>query len=71
MRTSKFRYTEWRDRESGELRATELYDHRSDSQENANGAARPEHAETVASLARQMARGWREAGPPRGGLPPV
>jgi len=65
MRTSKFRYTEWRDRESGELRATELYDHRSDSQENANVAARPEHAETVASLARQMARGWREAGPPR------
>jgi arylsulfatase A-like enzyme len=65
MRTRSFRYTEWRDVQTGEVKARELYDHRSDSLENVNAANKPEYAETVAQLAEMLNRGWRSVLPNR------
>jgi arylsulfatase A-like enzyme len=63
MRTDRYRYTEWQDRESGEVLAVELYDHGEDPQENVNRAADPARAEQVAALAKALRRGWRGAVP--------
>ncbi len=52
IRTDEYRYVEWFDWETGELAARELYDHRTDSQENENVVDRPEHASVVAELSR-------------------
>lgn len=45
VRTDSVRYTEWRDWTSGEVVATELYDHRTDATEMKNVADQPELAE--------------------------
>lgn len=62
MKTARYRYTEWR-REGGEVIAAELYDHRSDPQENVNVAGRPGHEALVAALSAQLKAGWRAALP--------
>ncbi len=62
MRTERYRYTEWRDRER-KLLARELYDYELAPTETVNLAARPEHADLVTRLSRQMAAGWRAAAP--------
>lgn len=54
IRTDQFRYVEWIDRESGTFAARELYDHRGNSDERINIAARPEFAETVDDLAKRL-----------------
>ena len=41
VRTENFRYTEWRNAQSGAIDAQELYDHRSDLSENINVANAP------------------------------
>lgn len=41
VRTENFRYTEWRDANTGSVDAQELYDHRSDPSENINVASAP------------------------------
>ncbi len=41
VRTSRFRYTEWRDFQSGQVVARELYDHTVDPQETENVIANP------------------------------
>jgi iduronate 2-sulfatase len=51
IRTDRFRYTEWRDFQTGSLQATELYDHADDPLEMTNRAQQPEHAATVTDLA--------------------
>jgi arylsulfatase A-like enzyme len=70
VRSDRFRYTEWQERDTGEVLARELYDHRADPQENVNAVARPEVAESVACLSVTLHRGWRAALPdqqkPRG-----
>jgi hypothetical protein len=63
MRTKDFRYTEWKNRETGEVLARELYDHRKDPQENVNVAARPEYRQDVQRLGRMLEHGWRAALP--------
>jgi len=63
MRTKNFRYTEWKNRETGEVLARELYDHRKDPQENVNVAARPEYRQDVQRLGRMLEDGWRAALP--------
>jgi len=63
MRTQRHRYTEWRNLESDEVEAVELYDHEADADENANVAGQPENADTVRRLAAMSKRGWREALP--------
>jgi len=63
MRTDRFRYTEWWDRETEEVLAFELCDHQEDPQENVNCAVDPAYAEQVQELSAQLRRGWRGALP--------
>ncbi|MBI2481266.1 MAG: sulfatase [Planctomycetia bacterium] len=45
VRTDRYRYTEWRDFETGDVVAKELYDHASDAEESRNVVASPPDAE--------------------------
>jgi iduronate 2-sulfatase len=51
MRTDRYRYTEWRDFQTGAVQARELYDHDKDPRETVNIADHVEQAETVKHLA--------------------
>ena len=63
VRTERFRYTEWKDRTSGEVKARELYNHQRDAQENVNVAGRGEYAEEITQLELVIEQGWRGALP--------
>ncbi|WP_146531571.1 sulfatase-like hydrolase/transferase [Novipirellula artificiosorum] len=54
MRTDRYRYIEWQDRETQKVVATELYDHKADPQENTNTAGLEENRERVAELRELM-----------------
>lgn len=56
MRTDRYRYTEWLERDRKTVVARELYDHRSDPGENVSLALGPEHEALMARLSRQMRR---------------
>jgi arylsulfatase A-like enzyme len=58
MRTERYRLTRWQKRDGTEL-ARELYDHRSDPQENENIAEVPVHKALVKELTRQLQAGWK------------
>ena len=47
VKTSRFRYTEWRNFQSNELIATELYDHKADPLETVNVANENSYAEAI------------------------
>lgn len=64
LRTDRYRLVEWRDRSTGKPKAYELYDHETDPGESVNLAAQPEHKDTVARLAGQLAAGWKGNAPP-------
>ena len=59
MRTDRYRYTEWRDRKTGQLRARELYDHLKDPEENVNVVNQPEYSQITKELAIVASKGWR------------
>jgi len=59
MRTDRYRYTEWINRQSGDVRARELYDHQGDPQENVNAIDLPRYAEDVKKLEATMRQGWK------------
>lgn len=63
MRTDRYRYTEWRNLKSGDVKARELYDHQEDPQENANVAGNPENRELVTTLAKMLSDGYQSAKP--------
>jgi iduronate 2-sulfatase len=63
MRTERYRYTEWRELESGSVRSRELYDHGADPKENTNTADDPRNGGLVATLSRQLSAGFRGAAP--------
>lgn len=63
MRTDRYRYTEWRDTETDEVLARELYDHQKDPQENVNLAVQADYASMIDELAAQMEKGWQGAKP--------
>jgi len=65
VRTHHYRYTEWAQR-GKEPVGIELYDHRNDSDENVNIAARPENKQLVRKLSKALHAGWRAALPPDG-----
>jgi arylsulfatase A-like enzyme len=66
MRTDRYRFTGWVQRgKPAQIEALELYDHRTDPQENTNLAADPAHAATVEKLTVQWRAGWRGALPPQ------
>jgi iduronate 2-sulfatase len=53
-RTARFRYTEWRDWQSGTTIARELYDHQKDPDETRNVAGSEEYREDVQRCAAQL-----------------
>ena len=55
VRTADSRYTEWRDFETGEVVAKELYDHRVDPQETKNVATEAARRDEVRTLAKKLA----------------
>lgn len=64
IRTDRYRYIEWYtwvDDKPGELLAKELFDHRSDPQENVNIADTDTAGDVVAELSGQLKAGWRSA----------
>ncbi len=60
LRTDRWRYTEWRDKDNV-LVGAELYDHENDPAENTNLANDPDHAYRVKQLAEQLKAGWQAA----------
>lgn len=60
IRTDDYRYTEWQDRKSGEVKARELYDHRAEHIEAVNIAGNPDAASTVDDLSGMIAGGWEK-----------
>jgi iduronate 2-sulfatase len=50
LRTQRYRYTEWRDFESGRIIAQELYDHQIDPHENHNVAKSPKSLKIIKKL---------------------
>lgn len=63
MKTDRYRYTAWKDKKTGKVVASELYDHETDPAENENIAGSPEQAELVARLQKQLNAGWKAALP--------
>ena len=63
VRTDRFRYTEWVDWETFELKATELYDHERDPGESRNVAEDAGYAEVRSEMAAILEAGWRAARP--------
>lgn len=58
MRTDRYRFTRWLEKDGREV-ARELYDHKTDPQENVNLADLSEHKSLVDELTRQMQAGWK------------
>jgi arylsulfatase A-like enzyme len=58
MRTQRYRYIEWQEKATGEIRARELYDHTTDSQENVNCADRVDTS-LLDTLSEQLHTGWQ------------
>jgi len=58
VRTQNFRYTEWRSTNTGTIVAQELYDHRSDPQENLNVANSPEREEQLRYAQSRLHQQW-------------
>ena len=63
LRTDRYRYVEWRGRQSGDIVAQELYDHDTDPAENENIAVRAANKDLLAKLSAQLAAGWEGAKP--------
>ncbi len=63
MRTARYRYTEWQDHTTREVKARELYDHDKDPLENINAAEKPENAGIIKELSIQLNAGWQAACP--------
>ena len=62
MRTDRYRYTEWVDRER-RIVSSELYDFRIAPTETVNLAARDGHESLIESLSQRLRAGWRSALP--------
>ena len=65
IRTDRYRLVEWRERNTTDVVAYELYDHKTDPAEDMNIADRPENKELVQTLAKQLAAGWKQNAPPK------
>ena len=63
VRTERYRFTEWAQPGKKPI-ARELYDHRTDPDENVNLADRPEQREPIARLEKILHAGWQAARPP-------
>jgi arylsulfatase A-like enzyme len=63
MRTDQYRYTEWIDQKTDEVKFTELYDLTNDPLCKESIVFKPENEKLVAELHEQMKAGWRNARP--------
>jgi len=64
MRTERYRFTIWVGRDDhSKVDAIEVYDHKTDPQENTNIAKKPENAHLVQKLRQQWEKGWQAAMP--------
>lgn len=64
MRTDRYRFTRWVNRDDhSKVDAIELYDHKTDPEENMNIAANPENRLLVEELTRMWQAGWKGAVP--------
>ena len=63
VRTQRFRYVKWREWETRDVVARELYDHKTDPHEMNNVASDPIRAATIKELEQILASGWRSALP--------
>jgi iduronate 2-sulfatase len=67
LRTARWRYTEWDEGRAGR----ELYDHENDPKELTNLAEIPAHAETVATLSKEIAGATKTTFPADGKTPEI
>lgn len=67
LRTPRWRYTEWDAGREGR----ELYDHENDPRELTNLAERPDYAQTVEALSRQLQDAVKTTFPPSGETPAI
>ena len=58
VRTTRYRYTEWRNFKTGELVASELYDHQKDPLETVNVVSEAANAGVVSECKRQYQVGY-------------
>jgi len=63
VRTDRHRYVQWRELESNQVVARELYDHQRDPHEMRNIAEQPEQADIVGRLDGVLRNGWKSATP--------
>ena len=63
IRTSRYRYVEWRSWQSQQVTARELYDHQNDPHEMRNLASQAGHQNTLKTLSQLLADGWQAALP--------
>ena len=63
IRTSRYRYVEWRNWESKQVLTRELYDHQNDPHEMQNVASQDEHQATLKNLSQLLTDGWQAALP--------
>lgn len=63
VRNERYRYTEWRHYETGDVLARELYDHAKGSIAQRNLADDPGHADTVSELSVMLNSGWQSLKP--------
>ena len=63
MRTDQYRYTEWIDQKTNEVKERELYDLKNDPLCKESIVFKPEHKELVAKLHEEMKAGWQQAKP--------
>ncbi len=54
MRTDRFRFVVWEDKQQNKIVATELYDHQNDPHETKNVAGQPQYAKVVRELSQQI-----------------
>jgi iduronate 2-sulfatase len=63
LRTDRYRYVEWRDFKTAEVKAVELYDHRLDPAEINNIADDPSNKTLVNEFKKRLNDGWQKALP--------
>jgi iduronate 2-sulfatase len=63
MRTDQYRYNEWIDQKTKEIKFTELYDLKNDPLCKECIDARPENKDLIAKLHEQLKVGWQNAKP--------
>lgn len=64
IRTTRYRYTEWKPLDSSRDTLVELYDLEQDPMEYDNLAVEPTYTSLVSELSERLAKGWRGELPP-------